>query len=341
MSEEFGDAVSPDYIMHVGTSFTAAKTLLSAVELDVFTELAREPADHDALRQRLGLHPRASRDFFDALVALGFLDRIDGVYHNTPPAEHFLDRRKPSYIGGLLDMANQRLYAYWHGLTDALRTGRPQNELKSGGESFFATLYADPARLKTFLGAMTGVSYAANRNIARKFPWASYSSFVDVGTAQGNLACQVAQAHSHLEGVGFDLPPVAPIFNEYITLHGVADRLKFCAGDFFRDPLPAADVVMMGHILHDWNLEEKRLLIGKAYAAIPAGGALIVYESIIDDERRENAVGLMVSLTMLIETPGGFDYTGADCQAWMQQAGFSRTYVERLTASDSMVVGIK
>jgi hypothetical protein len=205
----------------------------------------------------------------------------------------------------------------------------------------FETLYADAQRLKEFLAAMTGISHGANMTIARKFSWAGYKTFVDVGTAQGDLATQIAVANPHLAGMGFDLPPVKPIFEDYVAAAGVKERLRFVAGTFFDDPLPKADVVLMGHILHDWDLPTKKMLIKKAYDAVPAGGALIVYESIIDDDRSKNAFGLMMSLNMLIETPGGFDYTGADCSAWMKEAGFSSTRVEPLVGPDSMVVAIK
>jgi hypothetical protein len=134
---------------------------------------------------------------------------------------------------------------------------------------------------------------------------------------------------------------VAPVFEEYVEQNGLASRLRFQPGSFFTDPLPQVDVIMMGHILHDWNLEEKKMLIRKAYEAIPEGGAFIAYDAIIDDERRTNAFGLLMSLNMLIETPGGFDYTGADCVAWMKEAGFREARVEHLVGPDSMVVGIK
>ena len=177
--------------------------------------------------------------------------------------------------------------------------------------------------------------------IARAFPWAGYRTFVDVGTAQGDLAAQIALANPHLRGTGFDLPQVAPIFEEYVARVGVADRLAFQPGSFFTDPLPKADVVLMGHILHDWDLPTKQMLVAKAFDAVPAGGALVVYEAIIDDDRSKNAFGLMMSLNMLIETPGGFDYTGADCAGWMKAAGFSSTRVEPLVGPDSMVIAIK
>ena len=238
-------------------------------------------------------------------------------------------------------MANHRLFRFWADLTEALRTGRPQNEAKDGGKPLFAELYADPARFRQFLGAMTGISHGANLAIGAKFPWGQYKTFVDVGTAQGDLAVQVALAHPHLSGIGFDLAQVGPIFEDYARASGAGARVRFVAGDFFAEALPRTDVVMMGHILHDWDLEQKKMLIRKAYDALPAGGALIVYESIIDDARASNAFGLMMSLNMLIETPGGFDYTGADCAGWMRDCGFRETRVEHLVGPDSMVVGIR
>jgi len=332
---------TPEKILQTGLAFWPAKTLLSAIELGVFTELAAGPDSFDSLSRRLRLHPRSARDFFDTLVALGFLTRDGDRYANTVETGLFLDRAKPSYVGGILEMANHRLYPFWGHLTEGLRTGLPQNEIKSGGPGLFETLYADPARLAEFLAAMTGLSHGANMTIARTFPWKDYRTFVDVGTAQGDLAAQVALANPSLQGLGFDLPEVAPIFNAYAARVGVADRVRFVAGNFFNDPLPKVDVVMMGHILHDWDLPTKKMLIAKAFDAIPKGGALIVYEAIIDDDRSKNAFGLMMSLNMLIETPGGFDYTGADCSGWMKDAGFSSTSVTPLVGPDSMVVGIK
>jgi hypothetical protein len=335
------ETLTPERIMQVGLGFWASKALLSAVEMELFTELAKGSRSCDELQPRLGLHPRSARDFLDALVSLGFLERAGETYRNTPETERFLDKRKPSYLGGLLEMANHRLFRFWDGLTEALRTGKPQNEARSGGQPFFVALYADPARLKQFLQAMTGLSHGANLEVAHKFPWDDYESFVDVGTAQGDLAVQIALAHPALRGVGFDLPEVGPIFEDYAASQGVEGRLQFAPGDFFSDPLPKADVVTMGHILHDWDLEQKKLLIKKAWDAIPPGGAFVVYESIIDDQRSQNAFGLLMSLNMLIETPGGFDYTGADCIAWMREAGFKDAYVQHLLGPDSMVVGLK
>jgi hypothetical protein len=336
-----GEHPTPDHILQVGLGFWASKTLLSAVEMGLFTELAKNHEDLEAVQSRLGLHPRSARDFLDALVALGFLQRDGGVYSNTPATEFFLDQRKPSYIGGILEMANSRLYEPWGHLTRGLRTGRPQNELRGGTAGEFEAIYADPARLKSFLKAMSGISRGSAMAIAAKFPWKNYKTVCDVGTAQGDTAAQIALAHPHLNAMGFDLPEVGPVFEEYMAELGLNGRMKFLPGSFFDQPLPKADVIVMGHILHDWDMKTKKMLIAKAYEALPKGGAFIVYEAIIDDDRSKNAFGLMMSLNMLIETRGGFDYTGADCQGWMREAGFSETRVEHLVGPDSMVVGIK
>ncbi|MEZ0224733.1 MAG: methyltransferase [Alphaproteobacteria bacterium] len=332
---------SPEKIMQLGFAFWGSKTLLSAVELGVFTELAKGPQKFSDISKKLGLHPRSALDFMDALVSLGMLNREGDVYSNTVDANIFLDRAKPSYMGGILEMANARLYPFWGRLTDGLRTGELQNEARDGKAGLFDELYKDPARLKQFLQAMTGISIGAGMVIGQKFPWKDYKTFIDVGGAQGGCTAQIALANPHLTGGCFDLPLVGPIFTEYAATMGLSNRLKFYPGDFFKDELPKADVVVMGHILHDWDLAEKKMLLKKAYDALPKGGALIVYEALIDDDRRENAFGLMMSLNMLIETRGGFDFTGKDCTGWMREAGFREMRVEHLVGPDSMVVGIK
>ena len=337
--EQAADA-TPEPIMQLGLAFWGSKTLLSAIELGVFAALADAPADETELRSRLGLHERGSRDFLDALVALGMLEREDGIYANTRETGLFLDPSKPSYVGGMLEMANARLYPFWGRLSDALRSGEPQNEARDGGD-FFASLYADRDRLAQFLHAMTGLSTGAAHAIAERFPWERHRTVLDLGCAEGGLLGALLLAHPHLTGTGFDLPPARASFERYAASLGLTDRLEFAGGDFFADQLPAADVITMGHVLHDWGLDEKRALLRKVHAALPEGGAVIVFEAIIDDDRRENAFGLLMSLNMLIETPTGSDYTGADCCRWLEEAGFHSTAVEHLVGPDSMVVAVK
>lgn len=335
-------ALTMTRIFEIGLRFWEAKVLLTALELGVFTELAKGPLDLQTLTMRLDIHPRSAQDFFDALVSLQLLDRQDGKYTNVPDTDFFLDKNKPTYAAGFLEMANMRLYPFWGSLTEGLRTGQPQSESRGSDTTFFDTVYKNPAALRAFLQGMTGNSKGGIvQALLEKFPWHAYKTFLDVGTSEGGYPVEIARAHSHLTGIGFDLPPVQPMFEEYVRGFGLQDRLRFVGGDFFKDELPEASVIIMAHILHDWNLEEKQLLLRKAYAALPTGGALIVCDLIIDDDRRKNTLGLLMSLNMLIETPGGFDYTGADGLSWMKAAGFRHAYVEHLVGADSMVVGIK
>lgn len=332
--------ISPEPILQVGLGFMASKALLTAVELDLFSQLAEGPRTGGDLAEVLELHPRGAADFLDALVALGVLERSGGVYRNSPSADTFLDRKKATYVGGILEMANSRLYPFWGSLTEALRTGEPQNEHKHGGDVFDA-IYRDQEGLEGFLHGMTGLSMGKALVIAERFPWADYRTVLDVGGAVGCLPVAVAQRHPHMSGGVFELPRVRPVFEKYVASFGLEDRLAFHAGDFFTDDLPGADVIVLGQILHGWGLEEKRLLLRKAYDALPDGGAVLVYDAIIDDDRKENTFGLLASLNMLIETRSGFEYTAADGRAWMTEAGFRSSRIEPLTDGYSMLVGIK
>lgn len=334
--------LNPQGILELGLSFWASKAFLSSVELGVYTYLAEGTKTQAELSKEFGLHPRSAVDFLDVLVSLGLLDRDEKGYSNSAMADAFLDRNKPGYVGGLLEMANARLYPFWANLTEALKTGEPQNESKGGGPDPFAAIYSDPAGLRQFLSAMTGISTGSGIAMAQAFPWKDYTSVIDIGCAQGAVPVALAKAHEHLTVGGYDLPPVGPIFDEFVSDHGLADRVSFHPGNFLEDEtLPSADVLVMGHVLHDWPFETKFELLQKAYEALPEGGALIVHEALIDDERRTNVFGLLMSLNMLIETPGGFDFSGADCQGWMSLVGFSETRVQHLLGPDHMVIGIK
>ena len=315
-----GGQLSPEHIMQVGLGFWASKTLLSAIEMELFTQLANHPQDLETPRGRAGLHPRSARDFLDALVALGFLERTDGMYGNAPETDLFLDKHKPSYVGGILEMAEHSVVSA-SGTVLRRRCARASCRTRPRVVAcrFSKSSDADPARLRQFAAAMTGISHGASLQIAAQFPWGDYTTFADVGAAQGDLAVQVALAHPHLTGCGFDLPQIGPVFEEYVEQNGLAGRLAFVPGDFFTGQMPTAEVLMMGHILHDWDADEKRTLLAKAYDALPDGGALIVYDAMIDDDRSQNAFGLLMSLNMLIETTGGFGYTTSDCIEWMQR----------------------
>jgi ketosteroid isomerase-like protein/SAM-dependent methyltransferase len=329
-------------IIRLGFGFWSSNVVRAAIELGVFSTLASRELDVAELSTALGIHERGARDFFDALVALHLLDRAHGRYHNTPVSETFLDPAKTdTYLGAYLEMMNEQGYQPWAQLTDALVTGKPQYDLTAGESDPYTVLYADADRARRFQLAMTNVSAGGIEVLAERFPWSKYRTVADVGCSEGTLLARVLTMHPHLTAVGFDLPPVASCLAETVASFDLADRMSFVSGDFFTDPMPNADVIVLGHVLHNWNPATKRMLLRKAHEALPVGGAVIVHETLIDDERRHTAFGLLGSLNMLVLTPDGLNFTGADCRGWLSEAGFGDSTVERLTGRESIVVGIK
>jgi len=328
----------PNRILELGYAYREAKALLSAVELGVFTALAEGPLDLKSLTNLIGIEQRGARDFFDALVALDLLDRDErGRYACTPETALYLARGKPRYLGGDLEFHAQ-LYAKWNFLTRALKTGKPQIGPTKGS---YQAVYADPGALDIFAKAMTAATLPAAMALAKKVAWSKYQTIMDIGSAQGCLLVQLAREHTHLTGGGFDLPPMRSTFDAYVEEHSLSEKLKFYPGDFLQDQLPSADVLVMGRVLHNWNFATKQMLLKKAYDALSAGGALIVYERLIDDARRFSASGLLDSLNMLIMTEGGFGFSGADCIGWMRETGFHDIQVQPLSSDHSMIIGTK
>jgi hypothetical protein len=322
---------TPEMIMKIGTGFWASKVLLSAVKFQLFTLLA-EQKSMSAAEIKSHLHfqctDRHVFDYLDTLSAFGLLQR-EGIletakYANSRDTDFFLDKKKPSYIGGLLEMLNNRLYKFWGNLEEGLLTGQVQNEAKQG-EDLFQKLYEDPDRLKEFIHAMSGIQMGAFTAFAGKFDFSKAKTLVDIGGSAGLLSLLVAKHHPHMQCTSWDLPPVAPIANETIGKFQLSERVKTSNGNFFEDEFPKADVVTMGNILHDWDEKTKLMLMKKAYDALPEGGAFVALESIIDDERKNNPFGLLMSLNMLIETGSGFDYTFADFNQWANSVGFKST----------------
>jgi hypothetical protein len=221
-------SLSPARIMEVGMAFWPSKVLLSAVELGVFTTLGGGAMTGAELQQALGLHSRANPDFFDTLVALRFLER-DGEgpparYRNTPETALFLDRHSPQFMGGFLEMANARLYRFWGDLSEGLRTGGPQNEIKHTGKPMFAELYSQPQRLEQFMDAMSGISAGNFMAFADKFDFSNYRSMCDVGGASGQLSMLVARKNPHLSCLSVDLPEATRIAEKKIAAAGLSGQ---------------------------------------------------------------------------------------------------------------------
>ena len=340
-------APSPETIMKIGSGFWASKILLTAVNFELFTRLAEKQSMSAAeVKSDLGLQctDRHLFDFLDSLTGLGFLDRKgileSASYSNTTDTDFFLDKNKPSYIGGMLAMMNNRLYQFWGNLDEGLKTGLPQNEAKKG-EDFFGVIYQDPNKLRAFVDAMSGIQLGNFMAFAQKFDFSKYKTLTDVGGSAGLLSVMVARHQPHMNCVTLDLPPVEPIANATIKKFQFSERVKAESSDFFKDQFPKSDVIVMGNILHDWDEGNKLSLMKKAYEALPDGGAFAAIENVIDNERRQNVFGMMMSLNMLIETGTGFDYTFSDFTKWAIAAGFKSTSLLPLAGPASAAIAYK
>lgn len=331
--------------MQVGMGFWASKTLLTAVNMNLFTHLGKGPKSGKQIQDILGLHNRSLYDFLDTLVALGFLEREglknESIYSNAPDSDLFLDKNKLTYIGGILEMSNNRLYPFWDNLEEALKTGKPQNESKNGDAPLFEAIYSNQDTLREFLHAMGGVQAGNFDYFAKNFDFSGFKTHCDLGGSGGNLCIHIAKNNEHIQCLSFDLPPVEPIAESNFKELGLEGRIKAVAGDFFNDDLPKADLITMCNVLHDWGEADKKKLIHKAYQALPDGGTLVVVENIIDDNRKENAFGLMMSLNMLIETDEGFDYSLSDFETWAKEAGFKSINIMPLTGPASAIIANK
>ncbi|GAA3368886.1 methyltransferase [Streptomyces sannanensis] len=327
-------------IIQLGMAFGSAKVLLTANELDLFTVLHDGgPATEEDIRSKLGLHERGAREFLNALVKLGLLKRDNGRYGNTEAADTHLVKGRRTYVGRFLSRSNSVLYGAWGGFTESLKTGESQIE-GHGDDNMFKHLYRNEEQMRDFVAMMDALNWAVGPELAKAFDWSKVKTVTDVGGARGNLAATLIHAHPHLKATVFDLPAVEPAYEDHIGGLGLKDKIAFHGGDFFADPVPEADVVIIGHVLEDWSPERRKQLIKSAFDALKPGGSLLVYDPMLDDELSP-LNNLLTSLTMLVVTHGGSEYRVDDCRSWMKEAGFAETTAELLDTNDILVVGRK
>ena len=330
MTSTVPDVDTPAGIIRLGNAFCDAKALLTAVELDLFSTLHPAPASVEEIRNRLGLHGRGLFDFLQLLVALGLLEKISDRYRNAAGADQYLVRGKPTYVGGFLQQANRNLYPAWGKLSDALRTGKPQ----AAGD--FSDVVGNPERLGYFIGMMDALTQVLGPELVSAVDWNGRSSVLDVGGCRGNMASHIVKANPHLEGHVFDLPQMEPFFSEHMENLELTGSVHFHGGDFFRDPLPSADVVVLGHVLHDWDADQRRFLVKKAFDALNPGGVLLVYDRMLDDEPT-HVENLVISLDMLLVTDGGAEYPVSEIRDHATSLGASSIRVQLLGDYDTLV----
>ena len=313
-------------ITQAGLAFWQSRCLLSAIELGIFTEIGLSGKTRRDIGASLNLHPRGLPDFLDGLVAMEFLEREgngeSAVYKNTVETSRFLDRNSPEYMGGYLEMASTRLFPFWSGLTETLRTGKPQNEIKDSGTPYFEELYRDKRRLELYANAMAGMSRANFQAFADAFDFTTYRTLCDIGGAGGQLSIEVARKHPHMSCISADLAPMVPFARRSVAAAGLSDRIQVVTCDMFSNPWPQADVITMGMVLHNWSVENQIALIHRAYETLPQNGSFVIIENLIDDDRRQNLFGMMMSLNMLVSCGNATDFTKREFTEWCSQAGF-------------------
>lgn len=272
------------------------------------------------------------------MTALGLLERDGAVFRNAVAAEQFLVPGGPVYLGARIKTAAQRHYQTWGRLTEALRDGEPKADV---GADAFATLYRNPEATRNFLIHMDANNALVGPQLAAAVDWSQYSSFVDIGGARGNVASQLVKHHPHLTGGVFELPAVQPFFEEYMEELGLVEKVLFHAGDFFTDAMPETDVLVFGHVLHDWSAVQRQELLDRAYAALPAGGAVVIYDQMLDEDAPDLR-SLIGSLNVALITPGGAEYTVAEGLSWVEKAGFTFRSATRLSSgNDTVLVATK
>ncbi|MDI3390352.1 methyltransferase [Streptomyces sp. B-S-A8] len=334
--ESTDSSVHPGPVMGLILGSWQSRMLLAAVEYDLFTEVAKGPATSAELAERLGLVERGTNDLLAGLVHLGLLQSTDGTFANAPVSDAFLVKGRPAYLGGYLHFCEQELNPAWNGLADSLRTGKPQNQAAVIGNPY-DTLYADADATDGFLDSMDLLNAPIAQALSR-FDWSGYESFVDIGGARGNFAHQVVTHNPHLKGAVFDLPPLKPAFDRHMDRLGdTAGPVTFHGGDFFKDDLPQADVLVFGHVLHNWGVEDRVALLKRAYDALKPGGSVFVYDPMAGGDQ-PSMHGALAGLTMLVWSRGGHEYAADDLHGWLREAGFEPETVEVDGLHDDVLV---
>ncbi|MDT0308751.1 methyltransferase [Streptomyces sp. DSM 44917] len=307
------------------------QTLVSGLELGLFALLSEGPADEETIRRRLGLDGRGLAHWLGLLVSNGLLEREADRYRNGPAAEAHLVPGGPSYLGDVLRL---RLFPALLGLTESLRTGAPSDSREFMDAVHRLEILRQFAnRMDSMTGPLAGQLLSAYEG------WGRHRFVLDVGGCRGGVLAHVLAAHPGLRGGVFDLPTMAPLFAERMAGAGLADRAAFHAGDFFADPLPRADLVMIGHVLVDWSAEQRAFLVRKAFESLEPGGALLVYDRMLGHPAADaERVNLRVSLSMLVLTRGGGSYVPGELRAHATAAGFSSVAFRAFGDSDTLAV---
>jgi 3-hydroxy-5-methyl-1-naphthoate 3-O-methyltransferase len=341
-----GEQVSPEPIFQMAIAYWVSKTLMAAVEFELFTKISNRSVTLEELQKVLGMEARPADVFATALVSLGLLNvSMDGkggrTFSNSPLSATFLDRNKPSYMGDIVSMFDKRLYNMWDRLPQSLLSNKPAG---GSGEEIFGQARSNQAieQMQKFTHAMHGVSVGPAMALAKVFDFSKYKSLIDIGGGSGVYAIQVTLANPHLSAVVADLSAVCGVADEYIRRFNLQDRVKTKALDFFKEDIPGVyDVAFLSHIIHDWSEEKDTILLKKIFNSLNSCGAIIISEWLLDNEKTGPASAALMGMNMIIETEGGRNYSFAEISKMLAAAGFSGIEKRPLLGPASIVIGHK
>ena len=331
----------PSPVLDLLIAFRRSKTMFAAVALGVFDALAGGPKSAAALAGELHAHPDALARLLDACVGLGLLRHDPAGYANTPVADTYLTAASPRRMTGYIAFTNDILWKLWADLEGGIREGTPGWKRSFGWDGpIFANIFRTEAQRREFTMGMHGFGLISSPEVVAAFDLSRFRRLVDLGGATGHLAVAACRRYPDLRAVVFDLPQVVPLAAELVAATEVADRVEVTAGDFFADELPDADLYALGRILHDWADDKALTLLRKMYARLPVGGAVLVAEKLIADDRAGPPWAQMQDVNMLLVTEGR-ERTLAGYADLLKQAGFAEVEGRRTTAPVDAVLAVK
>jgi acetylserotonin N-methyltransferase len=334
--------IDPAPVLHLIDGFRKSKVLFVAMSFDLFDRLHGASASLEQLTAELGVNGGALERLLDACTGLELLHKQNGTYTNLPIADLYLRRDSPQTLSGYIRYSETALYPLWSNLDSAIREGNHQWSRTFGdtGGSLFSHFFKTEESKRDFLAGMNGFGMLSSPAVVAAFDLSRYRRLVDLGGATGHLPIAACERYPDLQGAVFDLPIVIPVTQEYITKSSVADRMQVIAGDFFSGDLPDADLFALGRILHDWSESKIQTLLRRIYEKLHAGGALLIAEKLLADDKTGPTHAHLQSLNMLLCTEGK-ERTLPEYSHLLKQAGFSSVEGKRTGKLVDAILAVK
>lgn len=312
----------PAAIIDIMDGFRRSKAMFAAVELGIFDMLADGPLGAPEIAGRLHANLSGAERLLETCFSLGLLSCRDGLFANTELAGLYLRKSSPQSLAGYIGYSNLVLYQCWSHLEDAVREGTPRWAQTFGAERpIFEHFFSTPEKMRTFTMGMHGLGLTASPAVVRAFDLSAFRTLADLGAATGHLVIAACEAWPELQGIVFDMPRILPMAEEYIAQSPARNRMRSQSGDFFQDPLPPADLYALGRVLHDWTEDTILLLLRRIHDSLPKGGAVLVAEKLIAEDRSGPLSAHLQSLSMLIVTEGK-ERSLSEYIALLEEAGF-------------------